>query len=171
MTGMPGPTVPQAPSRAGGRITPGAHHRPGNEGDGVHTYQPVVEETSLDHAVPVDSGINAEGDPVRFRQPLAFASGPGSGPVGVDSCAFFAAGGRTRKIRGCLRYVESLTVRGDLARGFPQWWPMATIGYAQATSRTKTAPFHSNWLTYQGDYRKPTAIPVEGGRCLSFSFR
>jgi hypothetical protein len=56
---------------------------------------------------------------VRFRQPLAFASGPGSGPVGVDSCAFFAAGGRTRKIRGCLRYVESLTVRGDLARGIP----------------------------------------------------
>jgi hypothetical protein len=119
MTGMPGPTVPQAPSRAGGRITPGPHHRPGNEGDGVHTYQPVVEETSLDHAVPVDSGINAEGDPVRSRQPLAFASGPGSGPVGVDSCAFFAAGGRTRKIRGCLRYVESLTVRGDLARGIP----------------------------------------------------
>lgn len=76
-----------------------------------------------------------------------------------------------KKIKEGKKLSPILMIKGDLARGIPAEVADGYLGFAQATTRTKTPTFQSNWLTRTGNHRKPTAMPFEGGTCRSYSFR
>lgn len=76
-----------------------------------------------------------------------------------------------KKIKEGKKLSPILMVRGDLGRGIPA---MVADGYHRVCASyyaDVNIDIPLNWLTRRGNYRKPAAIPVEGGKCRSFSFR